>query len=178
MSNTIRYLDVNVLLGSAPDWLVTKYVAQCSYSTANGVIYCGTGTFGYEGGLVKGTISDEGGSFPSSIVVDIIVDFQPPTNLIALHKTFLPSVTATGVNIVYEPYQWMHNTTLLLDLNPRPKNDDYLALEWRHRDMNKNVIASGQKFISGDELREEDVTIYEIVFVPHANSPKESSDKN
>jgi hypothetical protein len=161
----INFLDVKVTLGSTPTWLLTRYVAECTYNTPNGIRSCGTGTFGPEGGIVHGQISDESGAFPSSILVTVSLDFQPDTNLAAIMKKFTPPVTNTGVNFIFEPFQVLQKTDVLLDLQPAPTTRDYLLLRWRH-DANGQVVASGQKYLPGDELRQQLVTQYEIVFVP------------
>jgi hypothetical protein len=169
----IHFLDVKVTLGSTPDWLVTRYTAQCTYNTPGGVKNCGIGIFDHEGGIVQDQISDEGGAFPSLITVTVSIDFQPDTNLAALVKTFTPPVTNTGVNFIFEPYQVIQKTAVLLDLQPTPKAKDYLLLRWRHHDVDRRVVASGQKHLSGDELRQQTVTQWEIVFVPDPISAKD-----
>jgi hypothetical protein len=119
------------------------------------------------GETVQGQISDEGGAFPSSIDVSVSVDFEPDTKLGALAKTFRPPVTNTGVNFIFEPYQVIQKTDILLDLQPAPKTTDYLVLQWRHHDVNGQVVASNQQLLPGDKLRDQTVAQYEIVFVPH-----------
>jgi hypothetical protein len=161
----INVLDVKVTLGSTPAWLVTRYVVECTYNTPTGIRICGTGTFGPEGGIVQGQVSDEGGAFPPSILVTVSLDFQPETGLTAITKKFTPPVTNTGVNFIFEPFQVLQKTDVLLDLQPAPKPTDYLLLRWRH-DVRGQVVASGQKYLPGDELRQQLVTQYEIVFVP------------
>jgi hypothetical protein len=169
----INYLSMKITCGSTPDWLLTKYLVECTYTTPNGVKNCGSGTFGPEGGTVQGQVSDESGAFPSSIVVTVTLDFQPDTNLAALIKTFTPPVTDTGVNFIFEPYQVIQKTDVLLDLRPRPATTDYLLLRWQHHNMDGQTIASGQKYISGNELREQPVTQYEIVFVADPVKPRD-----
>jgi len=160
-------LVVKVTVGSAPEWLVTRYVVECSYNIPNGIQNCGQGIFSAEGGTVQGQISDESGALPKSIVVTITIDFQPETNLSALIKTFTPDVTDTGVNFIFEPLnQALQKTDVYLDLQPRPEKKDYLILEWQHHNANGKVVASGQKYLFGDELRQQPVSNYEIVFVP------------
>jgi len=135
----IHYLDVKVTLGSTPEWLVTRYIVQCTYNTPNGIQYCGTGTFGYEGGIIQGQISDEAGSFPPFISVNISIDFEPDTNLQALQKTFTPSVTDTGVNYIFEPFQVIQKTDVLLDLQITPETTDYLLLRWQHHNNSGTI---------------------------------------
>jgi hypothetical protein len=161
----VNYLGVNVTLGNTPSWLVTRYVVECSYNTPNGIRNCGKGIYGPEGGVVQGQISDEGGSFPSTILVTITVDFQPDTKLVGLVKSFTPPVTDTGVNFLFEPLRVIQKTDVLFDLQPLPITTDYLLLRWKHI-AGGVVVASGQQYLSGDELRKQAVTQYEIVFVP------------
>ena len=67
----------------------------------------------------------------------------------------------------------MQITNVILDLRPRPEREDYLVLEWQHHDKEGNIVTSGQKYISDDDLREDIVTQYEIVFVPDPISAKD-----
>jgi hypothetical protein len=164
---------MKVTMGSTPDWLVTRYVVQCSYNTSGGIQSCGTGTFGPDGGIVQGQISDESGAFPSSIVVNVSIDFVPDTNLSTLQKIFTTSVTDTGVNFIFKPLDVIQKTEVLFDLQPTPKTTDYILLRWQHHNTSGNVVTSGQKFLSGDELRQQAVTQYEIVFVPDPFSAKD-----
>jgi hypothetical protein len=172
ISRPISLLDVKVTLGSTPTWLVTRYVLDCTYNTAAGIRNCGKGIFGPEGGVVQGQISDESGAFPSSILVTVSVDFQPDTNLGAIVKNFTPRVTNTGVNFIFEPFQVIQKTDVLLDLQPAPTATDYLLLRWQHNAAG-HAVASGQKYLPGDELRKQSVNQYEIVFVPDPISAKD-----
>lgn len=164
-TSPLRYLTTKVTIGSAPDWLVTRYAVECTYQTPNGTRQCGNGLFDPSGGIVEGQVSNEGGAFPSSILVTVTVDFEPETKLQGLVKSFTPAVTDTGVNFLFEPYQVIQRTQILFDLRPPPIATDYLLLRWKHI-AGGNVVASGQKYLSGKELRQQPVTQYEIVFVP------------
>jgi hypothetical protein len=168
----INFLDVKITLGSTPAWLVTRYALESTYNTPNGIRNCGKGMFGPEGGIVQGQISDEGGAFPSSILATVSLDFQPDTNLAAIVKNFTPPVTNTGVNFIFEPFQVIQKTDVLLDLQPPPTATDYLLLRWQHNALGQ-AVASGQKYLPGDELRKQSVTQYEIVFVPDPISAKD-----
>jgi hypothetical protein len=159
------YLDTKVAVGSAPVWLVTRYVVECTYRTPYGIRNCGKALYGPAGGVVEGQISDEGGSFPLTIQVSVTIDFEPESGLPGLTRNFSPEVTDTGVNFIFEPYQVVQKTNLVLDLRPTPFGTDYVLLRWKHR-VRETVIASGQRYLSGDELRAQPVTQYEIVFVP------------
>lgn len=128
--------------------------------------------FGPEGGIVEGQISDEGGTFPTTIAVTVTIDFELDTHLNGLVKNFAPPVTNTGVNFLFEPYQVLQKTELLLDLQPSPTESDYLLLRWKHI-VGETVVASGQKYLSGGELRKQPVTQYEIVFVPDPIAAKD-----
>ena len=161
----VNYLDVKVTLGSAPDWLVTRYVAECTYNSPDGLRSCGKGSYGPQGGIIDGQVSDEGGSFPSNIVVTVTIDFQPDTQLRGLTKTFTPPVTPTGVNFIFEPYQVLQKTDLVFDLQPTPQAADYLLLRWKHI-ANGSVVTSGQHYLSGADLGRQPVTQYEIVLCP------------
>jgi hypothetical protein len=172
ISRPINLLDVKVTLGSTPTWLVTRYVLECTYNTPAGIRNCGKGIFGPEGGVVEGQISDEGGAFPSSILVTVSVDFQPDTNLTSILKNFTPHVTNTGVNFIFEPLQVIQKIDVLLDLQPAPTATDYLLLRWQHNAAG-HAVASGQKYLPGTELRKQSVNQYEIVFVPDPISAKD-----
>ncbi|SRR5579883_425365 len=161
----LNYLNVNVTLGDTPAWLVARYAAECTYNTPNGIRSCGRGVFGAEGGIINGQVSDEGGTFPSTINVTVTIDFQPETTLAGLVKTFAPPVTNTGVNFLFEPLHVIQKTDLLFDLQPVPLATDYLLLRWKHS-VGGTVVASGQKYLAGDDLRKQPLTQYEIVFVP------------
>jgi hypothetical protein len=161
----LSYLNVNVTLGDTPTWLVARYAAECTYNTPNGIRNCGRGVFGAEGGIVNGQVSDEGGAFPSTINVTITIDFQPDTTLAGLVKTFTPPVTNTGVNFLFEPFHVIQKTDLFFDFQPLPIATDYLLLRWKHV-AGGVVVASGQKYLAGDDLRKQPITQYEIVFVP------------
>jgi hypothetical protein len=169
----VHFLDVNITLGTTPQWLVARYVMVCTYNTPNGIQTCAKGIFGYEGGVAQGQISDESAAFPKSVVVTVTIDFQPDTNLAGLTKTFVVPVTDTGVNFIFEPWKVMQKTDVLFDLRPTPIPTDYLLLRWQHRNADGQLIASGQRYLSGDELRKQAVTQYEIVFVPDPISPKD-----
>ena len=70
-------------------------------------------------------------------------------------------------------------TKLYFELRPTPKNTDYLLLRWKHHDADGSIVASGQKYLSGEELSQElsqePVTQCEIVFVPDANPDRISA---
>jgi hypothetical protein len=160
-----RYADVKVTLGSAPEWLVTRYEVTCTYQTTAGPRDCGSGTFDHQGGTVQGRISDEFGPFPTTILVTVTLDFQPDTGLQGVVKIFTPDVTDTGVNFLFEPYQVMQRTLVLFDLGLTPKRADYLLLRWKHL-ANGEPVTSGQRFLDAPSLGAQPVTQYEIVFVP------------
>ncbi|MFO0897947.1 MAG: hypothetical protein U0836_11035 [Pirellulales bacterium] len=160
-----RFADVRVTLGSAPEWLVTRYEVNCTYQTTAGPRNCGSGSFGHEGGIVQGRVSNEFGPFPATVAVAVTIDFQPNTGLQGAVKTFTPAVTDTGVNFLFEPYQVLQRTEVLLDLGRAPKPEDYLLLRWKHLAAGVPVT-SGQRLLSASELGAEPVTQYEIVFVP------------
>jgi hypothetical protein len=172
VKNPIRFLDVKITLGSTPEWLVTRYALEATYNTPSGIRSCGKGIFGPEGGVVQGQVSNEGGAFPSSILATVSLDFQPETNLAAIVKNFTPLVTNTGVNFIFEPFQVIQKTDVLLDLQPTPTATDFLLLRWRHN-ADGPAIASGQKLFTGEELRKQSVSQYEIVFVPDPISAKD-----
>ncbi|ARV58075.1 hypothetical protein BZZ01_04990 [Nostocales cyanobacterium HT-58-2] len=161
----IKYLDVKITLGSTPTWLVTRYTIESSQMTPSGIRSCGQGIFGSEGGIVQGQVSDEGGAFPSTISVTVSIDFVPDTHLTGLVKNFAPSVTDTGVNFFFEPKQVIQNTSLFFDLPLKPVATDYFLVRWKHT-AGETVVASGQKYLSADELQKQPVTQYTIVFVP------------
>jgi len=164
--NSSKSLDVLVRMGSAFKWLVTQYIVQCAYKTANGIQYCGTGTFDAEGGTIEGKIFGDNGSFPSSITVNVGVDFEPITNLHPLQKIFDVPVT-DGVVFIFEPLnQSIQKTTVYLDLPRDPKDGDYIILEWWHYNKENNIVASGQKYTSDADLDADTITQYDIVFVP------------
>lgn len=172
--NTLQYLDSKVTIGSAPAWLVTRYAVECTYRTPNGIRNCGNKVYGPEGGITEGQISNEGGAFPLTIQVTVTIDFEPQSGLTGLVKNFSPDVTDTGVNFLFEPYQVLQTMGLLLDLQPSPLRTDYVSLRWKHN-VGETVIASGKKYLSGDELREQPVTQYEIVFMPDPIYAKDMS---
>ena len=161
----IHLLDVKITLGSTPAWLVTRYVVEATYNTPHGIQICGQGIFGPEGGVIQGQISDASGAFPAEILVTVSLDFQPETGLAALTKTFTPPCTDTGVNFIFEPFQVLQKTQVLLDLQPPPTPTDYLLLRWQH-EARGQVVTSGQHQLSGADLRQQAVTQYEIAFVP------------
>src|SRR5262249_1207070 len=132
-------------------WLVTRYVAECTYNAPTGIRSCGSGRYGPGGGIVEGQVSDEGGTFPSSIVVAITIDFEPDTQLHGLVKSFTPPVTPTGVNFIFEPYQVIQKTDLLFDLRPTPLTTDYLIVRWEHI-VGETVVTSGQHYLTGDDF--------------------------
>lgn len=158
--------DATLVIGSAPAWLVSRYTVQCTYRTVSGAVRpCAEGVFAADGGVVKGRIEADGRLFPDVADVTVTMDFQPDTGLPGLVKSFTAPVTGTGVNFIFEPYQILQRTALLLDLQPAPLASDYLSLRWTHATAS-GVVASGQKYLSGDDLGAQPVTQYEIVFVP------------
>ena len=172
LEREINYLDVKITLGSAPAWLVTRYAVESTQTTPSGVRSCAKGIFGPEGGIVEGQVSDEGGAFPSTVPVSITVDFEPDTYLPGLVKNFAPLVTDTGVNFLFEPYQVLQKTDLFFDLQPTTVKTDYFLVRWKHI-AGGTAVASGQKYLSCDELRQQAVTQYTIVFVPDPIAAKD-----
>jgi hypothetical protein len=164
-------LEVKIVLGSAPTWLVTRYAVECTYNIPRGVRECCKGISGPEGAVIVGRVSNEGGAFPSTVVVTVTLDFNPDTMLPRTVRSFAVPVTDTGVSFLFEPNQFRQDTTLLLDLNPPPLRTDYLLLNWSHI-AGETVVASGKKSLSGDELLKQAVTEYHIVFIPDPISAK------
>ena len=161
----LRYLEVKVTAGSAPAWLVTRYAVACTYQTLNGTRPCGNGSFGPEGGIVEGQLSDEGGSFPATIDVTVTIDFASETGLAGFVKHFGLEVTPTGVQFLFEPNQELQKTLLVFELRPPPLATDYLLLRWKHT-IGASAVTAGQKTLSGEELQKLPFAQYEIVFVP------------
>jgi hypothetical protein len=161
----VNHLAVKITIGSAPSWLVTRYGVSCTYNSPTGIKECGSAQYGPEGGILTGVVSNEGGAFPSSVLVTVTVDFQPETHLAGLLRQFTPPVTATGVNFLFEPYQVLQKTDLFFDLRPQPDETDFLIVRWKHI-ASGTPVAAGQKYLSGEELRRQPVTQYQIVFVP------------
>jgi hypothetical protein len=161
----VRFLTCRATIGSAPDWLVTRYVVDSTYTTSDGTHGCGHAQLSAAGGIVEGQIPETGGEFPPAVRIVVTVDFQPETGLYGLVKEFLVDVESTGVNFLFEPRQVVQHTRLLFDLLPRPLPTDFLLIRWTHsaRDV---VVASGQKLLESDDLATAGSTDCELVFVP------------
>ncbi|TKV80110.1 hypothetical protein FDV58_17835 [Bradyrhizobium elkanii] len=159
------FLDVKIVLGSAPSEFITRYVASCVYDTPYGRVTSCSGTFGPEGGVMLGQVSNDGAAFPTEVFISIAVDFAPATHLTGIVKNLSAPITETGVNFLFEPNQVLQATALTLDLRPTPLANDYLAVRWTYRAAGA-VIASGQKLLSGADLANV-VTEYDIMFQPN-----------
>lgn len=161
-----RYLVCRVTIGSSPDWLVTRFVADSTYLTPDGVTHgCGHAELGAAGGIVEGQLPDSGGQFPSTVRIVVTVDFQPQTGLHGLVKEFVMGVESTGVNFLFEPNQVIQHTRLLFDLQPHPLGTDFVLIRWTHSSGGA-VIASGEKLLDGAVLAGPGPTDCEIVFIP------------
>lgn len=126
------------------------------------------------GPVVEGQIIDEGGNFPpEAIKVSVTIDFEPEMGLPILVKEFTPPVEVTGVNFGFEPYQVVQETDLIIDLQPPAFATDYLLLRWQHA-AGGTVVASGQKYLGGNELSTGAVPPqYGIVVVPDPITAKD-----
>jgi hypothetical protein len=176
VTRPINYLDVKVVLGSTPDWLVTRYVTECSYAAPSGPKICGQGEFGPDGGIMQGQVSDETGAFPPAISLTVLLDFVPDTGVTALTKNFSVPVTATGANFIFEPFQVIQRTDLFLDLQPAARTGDFCLVKWKHGTTDNRIAASGQKMMTTADLRQQQsVPTCEIVFVPDPVAPKDLS---
>jgi hypothetical protein len=161
-----RYLVCRVTIGSAPDWLVTRYVVDSTYTSSDGLTHgCGHAEFGPAGGIVEGQLPEVGGQFPRTVRITVTVDFQPETELHGLVKEFLVDVESTGVNFLFEPNQVVQRTRLLFDLQPHPLAGDFLLIRWTHISGGV-VVASGQKLMDGSTLAGPGPSDCEIVFIP------------
>ncbi|MGJ4893228.1 hypothetical protein ACQR1Y_33940 [Bradyrhizobium sp. HKCCYLRH3099] len=160
-----RFLNVKIVLGSAPRSLVSRYVAECTYQSPYGRVTCCQGAMGPEGGVLEGRVSDDSVAFPNEVTITIAVDFTPESTLSGITKTVAQPVTETGVSFLFEPNQVLQVTGLVLDLRPTPLSADYLAVRWKHRGAG-GVVASGLKTLAGADLAADAVTQYNIIFQP------------
>ncbi|MDC2959284.1 hypothetical protein [Streptomyces gilvifuscus] len=162
----VSHRDVHVVLGSAPEWLVTRYVVDCAYDSPDGQTHaCGNGTFGPSGGTVQGQLSDEGGGFPATVRVVVVVDFQPDTGLPGLVKQLTADVTETGASLLFEPNQIVQRVPVVIDLHPAPRPQDYLLLRWKFRAGDAETSA-GQHTLSAPDLTQHTLIQYEIAALP------------
>jgi hypothetical protein len=161
-----RYLVCRATIGSAPDWLVTRYVVDSMYISSDGLAHgCGHAELGAAGGIVEGQLPDVAGQFPTTVRITVTLDFQPETGLHGLVKEFAVDVEPTGVNFLFEPNQVVQRTRLLFDLQPKPLWDDFLLIRWTHSSGGV-VVASGEKSMDGNTLRGSTPSDCEIVFIP------------
>jgi hypothetical protein len=176
LTRPLNHLDVKVVLGSTPDWLVTRYVAECTYAAPGGPKNCGRGEFGAEGGVMQGQVSDETGAFPPAISLTVLLDFVPDTGVTALSKSFSIPVTATGANFIFEPFQVIQKTDLFINLQPAVRTGDFCLVKWKHSTTDNRIAASGQKMMTTADLRQQqNIPTCEIVFVPDPVAPKDLS---
>ncbi len=162
----LAHRDVHIVLGSAPDWLVTRYVVDCAYDSPDGQTHpCGSGTFGPGGGTVQGQISNEGGGFPGSVRAVVVVDFQPDTGLPGLVQQLTADVTDTGASLLFEPNQIVQRVPVLIDLHPSPQPQDYLLVRWQFRAGDAQTSA-GQHTFAGPDILQHNPVQYEIAALP------------
>ncbi|MGX1757208.1 hypothetical protein ACWIG5_09910 [Streptomyces lydicus] len=167
---SVAYKEVSVVMGSAPSWLVTRYVVHCTYQTEDGATHtCGSGIFGAEGGTVTDRISNEGGEFPTKVEVVVALDFQPETGLHGLIKQLTPEVTSNGVSLIFEPNQAVAIVPLVIALSPSPLAQDYLLLRWQYR-AGDSEVSAGQHTLTGPDLQQ-NVAQYQIASVPDPLHP-------
>lgn len=161
-----RYLVCRATIGSAPNWLVTRYVVDSMYTGSDGLTHgCGHAELDAAGGIVEGQLPEVGGQFPATVRITVTVDFQPETGLHGLVKEFAVDVESTGVNFLFEPNQVIQRTRLLFDLQPHPLAADFLLIRWIHASVGV-VIASGQKLMDGNTFSGPGPADCEIVFIP------------
>ncbi|WP_091413166.1 hypothetical protein [Friedmanniella luteola] len=162
----VRYLLCRATIGSAPDWLVTRYVVDSSYVAPDGSTRgCGHAELGAAGGIVEGQIPESGGRFPATVRISVALDFRPETELHGLVKAFVADVESTGVNFLFEPNQVVQRTRLLFDLRPAALPGDFLLIRWQHTSSGV-VVASGQQLMEGSGLAGPGPADCEIVFIP------------
>jgi hypothetical protein len=157
-------LPVKIVVGSAPEWLVTRYRVDCIYSGPEENLSCGSGEFGAGGGISEGFVTGSGTSFPDSVHATIIVDFQPDTGLKGLVKSFSIPIEKTGGSLFFEPNQAVQRTNLIFDLHPGPSRRDYLIIKWNHS-VDGELVTAGQKTLVSADL-EASPTQFEIAFIP------------
>ncbi|MEO3851594.1 hypothetical protein ABGB09_28875 [Streptomyces sp. B8F3] len=164
-----RFTTLKVVVGSAPEWLVSRYVVDCVYESPDSSMHpCGTGAFGAGGGVVEDRISDEWGGFPAAARVTVSVDFQPGTGLHGAVTRLEPEVGPSGVSLLYEPEQEIKKIKLVFDLTPRAKSQDYLLLRWLYR-SGSSAGSGSQRTLTGADLRE-NVAQHELAFPPDGSS--------
>ncbi|WP_331722289.1 hypothetical protein [Streptomyces canus] len=165
----VQYKALKVVVGSAPEWLVSRYVVDCVYESPDASIHpCGQGQFDAGGGVVEDKISDAWGGFPATARVTIAVDFQPGTGLRGTVTYLEPQVSATGASLLYEPDQEIKKVKLLFDLTPRAKTQDYLLVRWVYR-SGSSAGAGSQRTLTGPDLQE-NVAQHEIAFPPDGSA--------
>lgn len=159
---------LKVVVGSAPAWLVSRYVVECIYAGPDGsVIPCGRGEFAADGGVLEGSIYDTWGGFPPTVRVVIVVDFQPDTRLQAVIKEFEPEIGPSGVLLLYEPNQEIQRVNLVFSLIPRAKAEDNMLVRWAYR--SGSSAFAGSQLLAGPDLQG-NVAQYEIVIPPVESS--------
>ncbi|PGH52098.1 hypothetical protein CRI70_03005 [Streptomyces sp. Ru87] len=164
-----RFKGLKVVVGSAPPWLVSRYVVDCAYESPDGSMHpCGRGEFGADGGVVEDRISDAWGGFPATARVVVAVDFQPGTGLQGVVEHFAPEVGAAGVSMLYEPNQEIRRVKLVFGLTPPAGAQDYLLLRWVYR-SGASAGGGSQKTLTGPDLQG-NVAQHEIAFPPDAST--------
>lgn len=160
-----QYRDLKVVVGSAPVWLVSRYVVDCTYEAPDGSIHsCGKGKFGADGGVVEDRITDADAGFPETARVVVAVDFQPDTGLQGVVLHFEPEVGPAGVTLLYEPAQEIRKVKLVFDLTPPAKAQDYVLIRWAYR-SGSSTGSGSQRTLTGSEIQE-NVAYHEIAFPP------------
>ncbi|WP_407561489.1 hypothetical protein [Streptomyces sp. 184] len=164
-----QYRTLKVVVGSAPEWLVSRYVVDCVYESPDASMHpCGTGEFGAGGGVVEDRISDAWGGFPATARVTVSVDFQPGTGLHGAVTRLEPEVGPAGVSLLYEPEQEIKKVRLVFDLTPRARPQDYLLLRWLYR-SGSSAGAGSQRTLSASDLQD-NVAQHEVAFPPDGSS--------
>ncbi|MFM9700052.1 hypothetical protein [Streptomyces europaeiscabiei] len=164
-----QFKGMKVVVGSAPLWLVSRYVVDCTYESPDGSIHpCGRGEFGADGGVVEDRISDAWGGFPATVRVIVAVDFQPDTGLHGAVEHFDPEVGPAGVSMLYEPNQEIQRVKLVFGLTPPARAQDYLLVRWVYQ-SGTSAGGGSQKTLTGPDLQG-NVAQHEIAFPPDAST--------
>jgi hypothetical protein len=164
-----QFKTMKVVVGSAPEWLVSRYVVDCVYESPDSSLHpCGKGEFGAGGGVVEDRISDAWGGFPATARVTVSVDFQPGTGLHGAVTRLEPEVGPSGVALLYEPEQEIKKVRLVFDLTPRAASRDYLLLRWVYR-SGSSAGAGSERTLTGPDLRD-NVAQHEVAFPPDGSS--------
>jgi hypothetical protein len=125
-------LPILVALPTAPAWLVSRYSVSTGYKIGSDVFSGGNDTFDNKGGMFKGTIVPKpDGTLPTTVTINVTVEYTPQSGLSNLSKTESVAVTPAGASFTLQlPNRRMSEISIFFEFPHGVLDGDFLTIRW------------------------------------------------